>query len=725
MKRLFVTLALLCSVAAHADEGMWLPQLLGQQVYQQMKAKGLKLTAEQLYSINKASIKDAIIIFGSGCTGEIVSADGLIFTNHHCGYAAIASASTIDHNYLRDGFYAKTRDAEIASAGLSVQFLVKIDDISKQVMDSMARYPNWTDWQMAKDSVFARIGRGATAGTGNEGRVYSMFKDNQFMLYTFQRYTDIRLVGAPPESIGKYGGDTDNWEWPRHTGDFSVFRVYAGADGKPASFSTANVPMKAKYFLPVSLKGVADNSYSMIFGYPGSTNRFETSYGVKLETDVRNPAFVAMRDIRLKAMFEEMRKDPAVKLQLASNYASLANYWKFYDGETKQLLKYGIYEKKKADEDAFAAWAKGKAEYQSLWQDYANAYTAWQPYEKQRQYYTEGITGPALIKFAQKMVDASVILTKAGTPDSTKRKLVASLDKDRTQLLKDLNRPSEMKMLAQLTQAYYSDIPIDQQPVTYFNTVKQQWGNLKEADTYNKLAGSIFSNTIILNDARWADFVKQRDASLYGDDPAFLYAYAFQTNWNTKYRPLLTQFNNRIADLGHKYLKGYLEMNPKKVMYPDANFSMRTSFGSVKSYHPRDAVNYDYVCTMKGVMEKYVPGDYEFDLPANYISLYNKKDFGQYADPKYKDVVVSFITTNDITGGNSGSPVINGSGELIGLAFDGNYEALSHKINFDKDLNRTICVDIRYVLWCIDKLGGAANLINELKLVKAGAVPAK
>lgn len=725
MKRFFVSMALLCSIAARADEGMWLPQLLGQQVYQQMKAKGLKLTAEQLYSINKASVKDAILIFGSGCTGEIVSPDGLIFTNHHCGYSAIASASTVDHNYLRDGFYAKSRDAEIPSAGLSVQFLIKIDDVSRQVTDSMARYPNWTDWQTNRDSVFARIGRGAVAGTGNEGRVYSLFKDNQFLLYTFQRYKDIRLAGTPPESIGKFGGDTDNWEWPRHTGDFSIFRVYASPDGKPAEYSTSNVPLKAKYFLPISLKGTNDGSFSMIFGYPGSTNRFETSYGVKLETDVRNPAYVYMRDIRLKAMFEEMRKDPAIKLQLASSYAGLANYWKFYDGETKQLLKYDIYGKKKINEAAFSAWAKGKPEYENIWKDYENAYTAWQPYEKHRQYYTEGITGPQIIKFAQKMVDASVTLTKAGVADTTKRRIVANLDADRTRMLKDLNRTSEMNMLARITQAYYTDIPTDQQPVSYFTNIKQQWGSLKEADTYNKLAGNLFSNTIILDDTRWRDFVSQRDASLYGDDPAFLYAYAFQTSWNSKYKPLLTRFTNITADLGHKYLKGWLEMNAKKVAYPDANSSMRVSFGQVKTYKPRDAVTYDYVCTMKGVIEKYIPGDYEFDLPPGYVDRYNKKDFGQYADPKYKDVVVTFITTNDITGGNSGSPVLNANGELIGLAFDGNYEALSHKINFDKDLNRTICVDVRYVLWCMEKLGGATNLINELKLVKAGTTPAK
>lgn len=717
MKRILVFIALLSTVVVRADEGMWLPHLLGQQKYAEMKAKGLKLTAEQLYSINKASIKDAIIIFGGGCTGEIVSNDGLIFTNHHCGYDAIAKASTIEHNYLENGFYAKNHDEEIPAQGISVQFLIRIDDVSKQVMDSMAKYPNWADWQKNKDSVFARIGRAAIGDKNYEARIFNCFKDNQFLMYTFERYKDVRLVGTPPQSVGKYGGDTDNWEWPRHTGDFSIFRVYASKEGRPAEFDKNNVPLKPKYFLPISLKGFKDGDFTMIFGYPGSTNRFETSFGVKLATDIKNPAFVYMRDIRLKAMFDEMKKDPVVKLQLASSYAGLANYWKFFDGETKQLLKYDVYGKKKANEEAFAVWAKGKPEYENIWNDYQKAYAAWIPYAKHKEYYEQGITGPQIVKFAIKLIDLNMLMTKAGTADSTIKSKIKDLKKDHIQLLKDLNKPSEMKMMAQLTKAYYTDIDKDQQPMAFFNDLKK-WGSLQEDETYNKMAGYIFSNTIVLDDAKWNAFISHPDAYTLGADPLFDYAFAFFSNWNGKYKPQLTHFNDANSELGHKYLKGYMEMNPKKVMYPDANFSMRVSFGNVKSYKPRDAVFYDYVCTMKGVIEKYKAGDYEFDLPANYIDLYKKKDFGQYMDPKYKDVVVSFITTDDITGGNSGSPAINGNGELIGLAFDGNYEALSHKINFDKDLCRTIVVDVRYVLWCIEKLGGASNLIKELKLVK-------
>jgi len=718
MKKILVVFMLLGSFFARADEGMWLPQLLGQQKYAEMKARGLKLTAEQLYSINKASVKDAVILFGTGCTGEIVSNEGLIFTNHHCGFDAIAKVSTVDHNYLEDGFYAKSHQEEISAKDLSVRFLLKIDDVSAVVKDSMAKYPNWADWQKNRDSVFVRIARASVAGTTQEAIVYSSFKDNQFLMYTYQRYKDVRLVGTPPQSVGKFGGDTDNWEWPRHTGDFSIFRVYTGKDGKPAEYSVDNIPMKPKYFLPISLKGVKENDFTMIFGYPGSTNRFETSFGVKLATDIKNPAFVYMRDIRLKAMDAEMKKDPAVKLQITSAYQGLANYWKFYDGETKQLLKYDVYGKKKANEDAFAAWAKGKPEYENIWKDYDRLYAAWKPYAKHKEYLEQGIMGPAFVKFAQKLLPLNDMLTRGKTADSTIKRTIKDLDKERTKLLKDLNKASEIKMMAQLTQAYYNDIDKDQQPVAFFNQLKNKWGGLKEEETYQKMAGDIFSNTMILDDAKWKDFITHVDAATLGDDPGFSYAYYFQTNWDGKYKTYLTQFNNGNADLGHKYVKGFMEMNPKKVMYPDANLSMRVSFGAVKGYKPKDNVVLNYVCTMKGVIEKYKPKDYEFDLPAKYLELYKNKDFGQYMDPKYKDVVVTFITTDDITGGNSGSPVMNGNGELIGLAFDGNYEALSHKINFDKDLCRTICVDIRYVLWCVEKLGGASNIIKELKLVK-------
>lgn len=719
MKKFFVTLTL-CIVLfnARADEGMWLPLLLGKQVYADMVKRGLKLTAEQLYSINKASIKDAIVIFGGGCTGEIVSNEGLIFTNHHCGYAAITDASTVEHNYLKDGFWAYNKSQEIPAKGLSVQFLLRIEDVTPRI-DSALNGLSGTERAQKQSELIAEINTQYSNPAKNvEARVSPLFKNNQFLVFIYQRYTDIRLVGAPPESVGKFGGDTDNWEWPRHTGDFSVFRVYASADGSPADYNAANIPLKPKYFLPVSIKGFNQGDYAMIFGYPGSTNRYETSYGIKLATDINNPSLVGLRDVRLKAMFREMKKDPAVKLQLASSYASIANYWKFYDGETKQLLKYHIYEQKQQDEQKFIQWAKGKPEFENVFTEWPKVYDAWRPYARQRVYLFEGILGSPLAKFAGTLMKLENDIVKQGADAAVVKKDIEAATEARKKFLADENKISDQQILAATCEMFYNDIDRNQHPIGFYEGIKSAFGDLKDPETYKKWSMAVFSGTIIFDDAKWLAFTKNPDAVTLQNDPAYSYAGAFIKNYVSKYEPLYRQFVLKNDELGRLYLKGIMQMHPGKKMYPDATFTMRVSYGNIKSYSPRDAVEYEYYTTMKGVMEKYIPGDYEFDLPAKLVELVKKKDFGQYIDKKANDLVVCFITNNDITGGNSGSPVIDGKGNLIGLAFDGNYEALSHKLAFDKNLNRTICVDVRYVLWCIDKLGGAANIIKELKLVK-------
>ena len=441
MKKILVTIALsfLLVLKSFADEGMWLPILLGQQVYSDMVKKGLKLTKEQLYNINKASLKDAIIIFGGGCTGEIVSGEGLIFTNHHCGYDAIASASTLDHNYLQNGFYAKNKAEEIPTT-LSVQFLLRIDDVTKEVMDSLQGLTGADRWKK-QASVLASINTRMSDPTQNiETRISPLFKGNQFLAFVYQRYTDVRLVGTPPESVGKFGGDTDNWEWPRHTGDFSIFRVYTNTDGKPAKYAEDNKPLKPKWFLPVSLKGVKEGDYAMIWGYPGSTNRYESSYGVKLAIEVNNPTLVKLRDMRLKYMFEEMKNDPAVKLQLSSSYASIANYWKFFDGETKQLLKYDVYGQKKKAEEKFISWANGKPEYQSIFADWGTAYDAWKKYSKHRVYMNEGIFGSPLIGFAASLKQLEAALVKTGISKSDLQKALDAANKARTSFLSEENK---------------------------------------------------------------------------------------------------------------------------------------------------------------------------------------------------------------------------------------------------------------------------------------------
>lgn len=720
MKKLIVFLLLGCSILkASADEGMWLPMLLGEQVYQDMVKHGLKLSKEQLYSINKSSVKDAIILFGGGCTGEIVSNEGLIFTNHHCGYGVIAGASTVEHNYLRDGFYAYSKDQEIKSK-LTVTFLDRIVDVTSEVENGVKGLA-WADRVKKLSDVFKQItDKVADQPNGIQGKIYSMFKGNQYIMYVYKIYRDIRLVGAPPESIGKFGGDTDNWEWPRHTGDFSVFRVYSSKEGKPADYSADNVPLKPKWFLPVSIKGFRDGDYAMIYGYPGGTNRYETSYGIKLKNEVENPSLVGLRDVRLKLMHEQMIKDPAVKLKLAENYASVANYWKFFEGETKQLQKYHTYESKQLQEQNFSKWAMNKQDYVSLWSDYQKNYDAWRPNAKHRVYISEGILGSTLAGFAASLMQVNTALVKQGTTEADLQKAITAADAQRKTFLASNDRPSDEKILAVTAMMFYHDIDKSQHPIGFFEGIKNKFGSLDEESTFRTWAKSVYDNSIIMNDVKWNAFIAKPDANVLQTDPAYNYSSEFLNNFNLKWGKNYTDFQSRNNELGRLYMKGIMQMNPDAVkkMYPDANLSMRVSYGNVKSYNPRDAVHYDYATTAKGIVDKYVAGDYEFDLPQKALDMLKKKDFGQYIDKSRNDLVVGFITTNDITGGNSGSPVMDGSGNLIGLAFDGNYEALSHKIAFDKDLNRTICVDVRYVLWCIDKLGGASNLIKELKLVR-------
>lgn len=716
-KRLVVSLVLILVLTkpVRSDEGMWLVHLLGQQVYNEMVKRGLKLSPEQLYAINKASLKDAIIIFGGGCTGEIVSAEGLVFTNHHCGYDAIAAASSVQKNYLRDGFWAKTRADEIPSKNLTATFLVRIDDVSAQILPALQNLSG-AERAAKQQAVLAELAKKNTEGSGRVGRVVPMFGGNQFLLFVYEVYRDIRLVGTPPESIGKFGGDTDNWEWPRHTGDFSVFRVYASKDGKPADYASDNVPLKPKYHLPISLKGFQDGDFAMTYGYPGSTNRYETSFGVKLKTDIVNPATVQLRDIRLKIMFGEMKKSDAVRLQLASTYASVANYWKFFDGESKQLLKYDVFGQKQKQEQAFRAWATGKAEYENIFAQFEKVYNDWRPFAQHRQYLNEGVLGSPLIAFCASLQALERALTKKEpNPDEVKR-VAESLTVARTSYLAAANRASDEKIVAAITRKFYEDIAREQQPALFFQDLQSRFGDLKNDATYRDYAAELFDKTMILNNESWSAFIARPDSATLQKDPAYKHMSSFLKNYNARFAPLSTQFSTANGDLSRLYLKGLMEMDPAKIRYPDANFTMRVSYGNIKSYRPRDAVFYDFVCTLGGVMEKYKPGDYEFDLPPSLIDAYKRKDFGVYKDARVNDIVVGFITTNDITGGNSGSPVINARGELIGLAFDSNYEALSHKIAFDKDLNRTICVDVRYVLWCIDKLGGASHIIRELTL---------
>ncbi len=712
----FLGLALIFSTVVKADEGMWIPMLIGKN-YEQMKKQGFKLTPEDLYSINKASLKDAVVSFGGFCTGEIVSKNGLIFTNHHCGYDAIASYSTPQNNILDNGFWAKSYSEEKPVPGLFVNFLVRMEDVTEKINAAVKGISE--DQKAARiDEVGKQIASDAVKGTKYDGFVRDFYKGNQYFLYIFQKFTDIRLVGNPPQSIGKFGGDTDNWEWPRHTGDFSVFRVYAGQDNKPAGYSQANKPYTPKKFLPVSVKGLKNGDFSMVYGFPGRTDRFLTSYGVKLATGKVSPAIVKLRDIRLKAWKEEMDKDVATRLNLSSTYANIANYWKYYIGQTEQLKRLKIYEQKQKAETEFSSWAAGKPEYAQLTDEYRAAYAAYEPFALERTYINEGFLATAWVKQA---VALALAVQKADTAafKAAKDKLAASLP----EYEESYNAIADKKIFVKILASFYNDIPKNQHPKFYTILAQDNWQGNPES-TFRKFADHLWDNSKLIRPDKLKAFMAS-DPSVKDleNDPGYQYAVNLIPADFIKINmgSAVTDFDNKKAALDKLYLKALLEKNKGKLMYPDANSTMRITYGNVQNYSPKDGITYNIVTTIDGVMQKYVPGDAEFDLPKNFIDAYNARNFGQYG--QNGTLVVNFISNNDITGGNSGSPVINGKGELIGLAFDGNWEAMSGDIAFDKQYKRTICVDTRYVLWCIDVLGGAKNIIAELDLRKD--VPAK
>lgn len=704
---------------AKADEGMWLPMLIGKN-YEQMKKQGFKLTPGDLYSVNKASIKDAIVSFGGFCTGEIVSKNGLIFTNHHCGYDAAASNSTPQNNILDSGFYAKSYAEEKPIAGLFVRFLVRMEDVTAQVMAATKGIPE--NLRAAKIAEISRqIGANATKGTPQEGEVKDIFKANQFLLFIYDRFNDVRLVGIPPQSIGKFGGDTDNWEWPRHTGDFSIFRVYAGADNKSAQYSATNKPYTPKKFLPVSIAGVKNGDFSMVYGFPGRTDRYLSSYGVKTATDFLNPSIVKLRDIRLKAWKEEMNKDVATRLKLSAEYANIANYWKYYIGQTEQLKRLHIYEEKQKQEAEFTKWAAGNSEYANLMPEYEKAYKAYQPYVIHNVYagFNGLLASPWVLNANEFATSLDSMIAKKDN-QAYISSLSENINSAITEYESTYNEVAGKKIFAQILASFYTDVPKTQHPKFLTLIAENYWSGSPEA-TFKKYTDYLWDNSVFIKPAKIREFWAKPDKQQAEKDPGYLYAknlipsvYA-KTNFGT----IISDFVTSRTKLDNLYLKALTEKNKGMLMYPDANSTMRISYGQIQNYSPKDGITYNIQTTIDGMLAKYQPGDSEFDLPKSLLDAYKRRDFREYGENG--TLAVGFISNNDITGGNSGSPVINGNGELIGLAFDGNWEAMSGDIAFDKQYKRTISVDARFVLWCIDVLGGAKNIINELDIRRGPA----
>lgn len=719
MKKIILSLFALTTLftaQVRADEGMWIPMLIGKN-YDEMQRLGLKLTADDLYNANQASLKDAIVHFGGGCTGEMISPEGLLITNHHCGYGNIANLSTVENNYLENGFWAKNKGQEMHAKGLTVKYLVSMEDVTAQIEKATKKGSN----DKKKESLAKAIKDLETAaneGGRYESRVASYFNGNQYILLKYEVFKDVRLVATPPKSLGKYGGDTDNWMWPRHTADFAVFRVYADKNNNPAEYSASNVPYKPKHFLPVNIKGVEDGDFSMVMGYPGRTERYITSYDVDLRINETNPAVVKLRDARLATMRKYMRQDPGVNLMLASKYASIANYWKYYIGQTEQLKRLNVVNDKKREEREFAKWNElNKKGYTDVLNDYATIFADYKPYAKHRVYMNEGIYASPLTALAAATITLQEQLADPKTKPADITKTAERIKTLRDNMMKTYVSEMEMEIFANMTENFYKDISKSQHPDVYQKQIFKMFGSDDWKKTFNDYTKYVFLNTMFLNDVKFNDFIRNPKKEVLEADPAFIYAKSFSDNYKQNYAPKVAEFNDKNAELAQTYVKALMDKNKGKLMSPDANSTMRITYGTVGGYNPQDAVEYKYYTNMDGLLAKYKPADYEFDLPADFLELIKAKDYGQYANSK-NELVTCFITNNDITGGNSGSPMINAEGHLTGLAFDGNWEAMSGDIAFDKQYKKTIAVDIRFVLWLIDKYGGATNLIEEMTVVK-------
>ena len=706
--KLYALLALFLSTTfAKADEGMWLPFMLGRN-YEDMKKNGLKLTPEQIYSINKSSLKDAVISFGGFCTGEVISKKGLVLTNHHCGYDAIADASTPEKNYLDNGFWAKNYGEEIPVAGLTATFIVRMEDVTATIAKELKEGMSAEERAAKIRELAAVLEKDAVAGTHYEAFVRDFYDGNEFYLFVKETYKDVRLVGTAPQSAGKFGGDTDNWMWPRHTADFSMFRIYAGADNKPADYSKDNVPLNPKHSLPISLKGVAKNDFAMVMGFPGRTNRFLTSYGVEQAISLEQPKIVDVRDMKLKIMKKYMDKDVAVRLKYSSKYAQVANYWKYFIGQTEQLKNNKVADKKRAIEADFTKYATGKAEFNNVLNDIDNAYKTTNSIINLKVYQSEFVRQVdinALVYTYKMAVDAA----KKGQTDRAKRMMEAAAEQGKS-FFTERNMDIEIETLEEVLKMYIRDIPAEQRMgLTKELTVKSVPAFMARVKSY-----SVFADK-----KRFEDFLANYNEATLTNDPLFVLIKDLDAAYVTAMSDSkIKEANEKATRATRLFVKGVREMQPKKKFYPNANSTMRMTYGNVLPYTTNEGKYMDFITDFDGVVAKEDPKNPEFFLEKRMKDVWMAKDFGQYADKKTGKLPVNFLTNNDITGGNSGSPCINGNGELIGTAFDGNWEAMSGDIYFEPNLQRTIVCDIRYVLWIVDKCYGASNLIAEMNLVK-------
>ena len=719
MKKILLSvLAAALSLPAVADEGMWLLPLLQQQKFPEMQALGLKLQDYDIYSPDSASLKDAVVIFGGGCTGEIVSPDGLLLTNHHCGYGQIQQHSTLEHDYLTDGFWATTREQELPNPGLTVTFIDKIEDVTDYVKkelekDTDPQSMNFLSPKYLNGLAKAKVGeKFLQDNPGTEVEIKAFYGGNVYYMFTKKIYSDIRLVGAPPSSVGKFGADTDNWMWPRHTGDFSVFRVYADANGNPAEYSESNVPLRPKRWFKISVKGVEEDDYAMMMGFPGRTNKYYTSWEVAERRDIDNTVRINIRNLRQEVMLDEMLKDPSVRIQYASKYAGSTNAYKNAIGSNWAIKKRNFEQVKKEEQDRLIAWAQKNNE-----SSYPEALSTLEQIVSDRKD----------LRFRSWMLEEAILrgieFTKVPTEVQSVSDALRGKDRNEQQkqirLLdmayhrfadKDYAPEVDKKIAKVMLKEYRRLVPAKSQPA-YFSLIDKKFkGDVDHFVDY------LFDKSIYGSEENFDKFKTRPSVKALEQDPMILFAKSVQEE-KANLNAALADFDSGYA-LAHKeYVKGLLAMYQDKANFPDANFSLRLTFGQVKGYRPKDAVYYNCQTTLDGVMEKEDSTNWEFVVPSRLKALYEAKDFGRYQMPDGR-MPVAFSATTHTTGGNSGSPVLNANGELIGINFDRNWEGVGGDIQYLPDYQRSIIVDIRYVLFLIDKYAGAGYLLEEMDLVE-------
>ncbi len=719
LKTLILTLSVLLffRLASVAGEGMWIPMLLQQMNEKEMQEMGMKITAEDIYSMNNSSMKDAIVLFGRGCTGEIISGDGLLLTNHHCGFGNIQKHSSLEHDYLTDGFWAMSRQEELPNPGLTATLMVEMREVTKGVLAGVNDNMSMTERKaLIRENAMKLIDE-FQKDSQYKARIVPFFKGNQYYMIITETFRDVRLVGAPPSNIGKFGGDTDNWMWPRHTGDFSLFRIYVDKDGNPAEYSEDNIPYQPKYFFPISLDGVDEGDFTFVFGYPARTNEYLPSYAVQQITEVRNPDKINLRQTRLDIFSKYSNKDPEVRIKYATKHARVSNYWKKMIGESGGIQRMKGIEKKQNFEEHFTSWANesGKSQYAGILPEFEKLYAELEPLQVAADYLNEAGMAIEIVKYANSYKNLVGLSNGDEVNQEKINKEIQKLEMGKETFFKDYHQPVDEEVMTALLKIYDANMPDGKYKPEFFNTIHGKFKGDYKAFTEYIFSKSIFDKKEMLEE--FLSTYKPKKYKKILKDPAYNMAAQMGDIYSSHIRTQISSINNSIDSLMRIYMKAQMEMKPEQRFYPDANFTLRVTYGNVNGYYPKDAVYYKHFTTLDGIMEKEDPQIYDYVVTDRLRELYETKDYGQYAD-KDGSLRVAFVASNHTTGGNSGSPVLNANGELIGVNFDRCWEGTMSDLMYDPDVCRNISIDIRYMLFIVDKYAGAGYLLDEMKIVK-------